>query len=295
MIRHSLPRTGRTSRLAGLAAATALLVSACASGGGEQESGSAQAADGVENPFGHVHGLAVDPGTDDLMLASHYGVYDLSGEQPERVGPVNDYMGFAVAGPDHYYASGHPGEGSDMPNPMGLIESTDGGETWELLSRQGESDFHAMAVSSEGVLGFDGALRFTSDGQEWSEVDAEVQPAHLAAFPEAPVVLATTQEGVQRSTDGGRTWELPDDSPLLLVTGFADAETAVGVGPEGAVQVSRDAGLTWEETGGQVGQPAAVAADVVDGELNVWVATGNGIEFSDDGGASFTTTISAPQ
>ncbi|MEO2097223.1 MAG: F510_1955 family glycosylhydrolase [Brachybacterium sp.] len=291
MIRHISAIGGRTARLTGLATATVLLVSACAPNGGGQGSISGQGASGSENPLGHVHGLSVDPGTDNLMLATHYGVFDLSGDEPEQIGPVNDYMGFAVAGPDHYYASGHPGEDSDLPNPMGLIESTDGGETWQELSRQGESDFHAMAVSSEGVIGFDGTLRLTPDGQEWSEVDEQIQPAHLAASPQDPVVLATTEPGVQRSIDGGRTWELPEGAPVLLVTGFADADTAVGVDPEGAVHVSRDAGLTWEETGGQTAQPAAVAADVVDGGLRIWVATEEGVESSEDGGASFSTTV----
>lgn len=295
MIRHTVALAGRKTRLAGLAATTVLLVSACAPDGGEQGASSGQGTGGSESPFGHVHGLSVDPGTDDLMLATHYGVFDLGGEEPEQIGPVNDYMGFAVAGPGHYYASGHPGEDSDLPNPVGLIESTDGGQTWRELSRQGESDFHAMAVSSEGVIGFDGTLRFTPDGQEWSEVGEQIQPAHLAASPQDPVVLATTEPGVQRSTDGGRTWELPEGAPVLLVTGFADADTAVGVDPEGAVHVSRDAGLTWEETGGQTAQPAAVAAEVVDGGLHIWVATEEGIESSEDGGESFSTTIETGQ
>ena len=281
--------------MAGLAAATVLLVPAC----GQEpvpesvpepaaaSSGSAEAAEA----FGHVHGLAVDPGTDELLLAGHNGLFDLGGEQPQKIGGTNDYMGFAVAGPGHYYASGHPGPGSELPNPVGLIESTDGGESWEVLSRQGESDFHAMAASSEGVVGFDGTLRFTPDGEQWTEAEEQIQPVHLAASPEAPVVLATTQDGVQRSTDGGRTWQLSDGAPVLLVTGFAGPDTVVGVAPDGVVHVSRDAGLTWDQTGGQVGQPAAVAADVVDGELHAWVATERGIEFSDDGGASFATTV----
>lgn len=299
MTRHSPARTpvrtGRTARLAGLAAATVLLVSACAPEDGGREAGSGQEASGSENPFGHVHGLGIDPGSDDLILATHYGVYDLSGEEPEQVGPVNDYMGFAVAGPDHYYASGHPGQGSDLPNPLGLIESTDGGETWQELSRQGESDFHAMAVSSEGVIGFDGTLRFTPDGEEWSEVDADFTLAHLGASPEGAVVLATTEPGVQRSADGGRTWELPEGAPVLLTTAFADPDTAVGVAPDGIVHVSRDAGRTWEEAGGQTGRPAAVAAAGSADDLRIWVATEEGIESSEDGGESFSTTIPAAE
>jgi len=34
-----------------------------------------------------------------------------------------------VAEPDHFYASGHPGEGADLPDPVGLIEATDAGRT----------------------------------------------------------------------------------------------------------------------------------------------------------------------
>lgn len=288
MQRHLSSIGSRRTRTAGLVAAAVLLVSAC----GEEAPAPGAASPPVPpESFGHVHGLAVDPGTDELLLAGHHGLFDLGGADPEKIGVTNDLMGFAVAGPGHYYASGHPGEGSGMPNPMGLIESTDGGETWEALSRQGESDFHAMAVSSEGIVGFDGTLRLSAEGRQWAEAEEQLQPVHLAAFPEAPVVLATTQQGVQRSTDGGDTWQPADGAPVLLVTGFAGPDTAVGVDPEGAVHVSRDAGLTWERTGGQVGQPAAVAADVVGDELHVWVATEHGVEFSDDGGTSFSTTV----
>lgn len=297
MNQHSPLRAPRRFRLAGLAAASILLLSAC--GGDDeaaQETEPAQGANGAENPFGHIHGLGVDPGTDDLMVATHYGLFDFGGEEPEQVSPTKDFMGFAVAGPGHYYASGHPGQDSDLPNPLGLIESTDGGETWQEVSRQGESDFHAMAVSSEGVIGFDGALRFTPDGEEWSEVDAELQLAHLGASPEGPVVLATTEEGVQRSTDGGLTWELPEEGPMLLMTAFVDTEIAVGVAPEGTVHLSRDAGSSWEETGGMTGQPVAIAASTdEDEDLQIWVATQEGIEFSEDGGETFSAMMTATE
>ncbi len=55
-------------------------------------------------------------------------------------------------GPDHFYASGHPGPGVELPAPVGLIESRDGGATWDPLSRQGESDFHALTASDAGVV-----------------------------------------------------------------------------------------------------------------------------------------------
>ena len=284
----------RKTRTAAMAAVTALLVTACTQQGSESAEVASSA--GEENPFGHVHGLALDPGTDQLLLATHHGLFNISGESPEKIGPTNDLMGFATADAGHYYASGHPGPGSDLPNPLGLVESTDGGQTWQELSRQGESDFHALTVSEEGVIGFDGTLRITTDGQEWTESSDQIQPVNLAASTDGPVVLATTEDGVQRSDDGGATWELPEGAPVLLITAFADADTAVGVAPDGTVHVSRDAGKSWETTGGTTGQPSAVAAST-DGEdgLQIWVATEQGIEFSDDAGATFSTTIPAGQ
>jgi hypothetical protein len=52
------------------------------------------------------------------------------------VGPVIDLMGFTVAGPGRYLASGHPGLHVDQAQPVGLIETTDGGVTWTPVSRR---------------------------------------------------------------------------------------------------------------------------------------------------------------
>ena len=49
-------------------------------------------------------------------------------------GQVIDLMGFAVAPDGTYYASGHPGAGVDLPQPVGLITSTDAGRTWRVAS-----------------------------------------------------------------------------------------------------------------------------------------------------------------
>nr|WP_240691691.1 hypothetical protein [Arthrobacter sp. CAU 1506] len=114
----------------------------------------------------------------------------------------------------------------------------------------------------------------------------------LAGSPESDIVLATTEDGVQRSTDGGNTWSLPDGAPLLMFTAFADPRTAVGVAPDSTVHISRDAGNAWEQTG-KVSAPAAAITAAVDdgGELRIWVTTDNGVEHSADGGAAFNTAI----
>ncbi|TJY70487.1 exo-alpha-sialidase [Arthrobacter sp. CAU 1506] len=274
------------------AAALALLATSCASPGDAAATSVPPAAN--SNPFGHVHGMFADADTGQVVLATHNGLFDVSAEPAEKLSPTIDLMGFApMAEAGHFYASGHPGAGSDLPNPVGLIHSNDGGKTWKPLSRQGESDFHALTTTRAGIIGFDGQLRISADGHDWSTVQTSLQPLALAGSPESDIVLATTEDGVQRSTDGGSTWSLPDGAPLLLFTAFADAGTAVGVAPDSTIQVSRDAGITWEQAG-KVSAPAAAITAAADGEgrLHIWVATDNGVEYSVDGGATFSTDIS---
>lgn len=240
--------------------------------------------------FSHVHGMSVDPDSGRILLATHEGLFDATADEPQKIGPTIDLMGFATGGKDEYYASGHPSTETGLPDPAGLIRSTDGGSTWEPLSLQGKSDFHALAVTGESVIGFDGTLRVTDDTVTWNTIDAGIQPYHLAGSPLSQVVLATTEQGVHRSEDGGKTWTLPQDAPVLLLTAVASKSVAVGVEPDGAVQLSRDAGRTWQETGGVVtGQPAAIAATGDDGgQVRIWVATSTGISHSTDDGATFT-------
>lgn len=287
MIRPLNPFLTRQRSFA-LAAAGLLLVTGCSAGSQDEP----QAAS-VESSFQHVHGLNVDPETGQLLVATHNGLFTVEDDSVEQIGPVMDLMGFAAGQEGRYYASGHPGPDVDLPNPMGLIESNDGGKTWQQLSRQGESDFHAMTVSEEGIIGFDGALRISADGQEWTEVPDQIKPANLAALPDSKVVLGTTEEGVQRSEDGGHTWTLPENAPVLLMTAFADSETAVGVTPDGQVHISRDAGISWEATGGTAAEPGAVAAAPAGEETQIWIATSEGLQFSEDSGANFSTLVEA--
>ena len=159
-------------------------------------------------------------------------------------------MGFtAAADQGVFYASGHPGPGSDLPNPMGLIRSVDGGKTWEQLSRQGESDFHALAAAKSGIVAYDGTLLTSPDGKTWSAATAGFVPAVLAGNPETDTVLATTEDGLQRSTDGGKTWELNTTAPVIQFVAFASGSEVVGIEPDGSVQYSSDAGSTWTQSG----------------------------------------------
>jgi hypothetical protein len=199
-------------------------------------------------PSAHVHAIARDPGSGNVVVAAHDGLYVYDGATPKRVGPVIDLMGFTVAGPGHYYASGHPGTATDLPQPVGLIESRDGGKTWTVMSRGGVSDFHALTTAGSTVVGFDGGLRSSADGRTWREGNVDAQPRTLAGSRNGATVLATTSEGLTLSTDAGVSWRWTEQAPRLLMVAFGDGDTVAGLTPDGQVHTSTNAGQTWRAT-----------------------------------------------
>nr|WP_299165589.1 sialidase family protein [uncultured Arthrobacter sp.] len=231
--------------------------------------------------------MSVDPGTNRVLLATHDGLFDVSQSPAVRIGPVIDLMGFTTGANGEFYASGHPGPGTDLPEPVGLIRSTDQGKTWEELSEQGESDFHALAATDGGIVAFDGQLRTSEDGMAWEPVGQQIQAFNLAATSRDSVVLATTEEGLQRSTDNGATWAAVPDAPLLMLTALSEGRAA-GITPDGVVYTSDDAGLTWVEGGTAPGQAAAIAVRVIDDSaLRIWIATEDSVQVSNDNGQTF--------
>ena len=283
---HHIPsrRTGLVHAIAGASMVAALALTGCSQGAPAATKGGAL-------PSPHVHGISRDPGTGKVNLATHTGLNVL---QPDgswkRVGPEVDLMGFAISGPGTFYASGHPGAGVEMPNPVGLIKSTDAGATWTILSRDGVSDFHALTASSKGVMGFDeGGLRVTTDGKTWSDGALSVLPTALAAAPDGSRVLAATEQGLLSSTDDGRTWERLGSAPTLALAAWADSKTVVGVTYEGRIAISTDAGLTWRSDLATLSRSQALSASRdKDGVMEILVVTDKAVFQSRDNGATLS-------
>lgn len=267
--------------LAIVAVIAAVIVALVGNGG---ELGEPAGAGPVE--LSHVHGLGVDPGDGELYAGTHYGLIRVPAEgEPTLVGDtVQDFMGFTVVGPGHYLASGHPGEGQDAPGNLGLIESTDGGQTWQNLSLAGEADFHALRARHGQVYGYHGGTLMVSEDKKTWQTGAQLPLADFAVSATDPnVILATTEQGLARSTNGGATFDVAPGAPLLQLVSWPDGELVIGVAPDGTVHVSEDGGASWVERGSVGEQPQALVADGDD----IYVALDGALLASNDGGTTF--------
>ena len=121
----------------------------------------------------HIHDVKVFG--DRVLLNTHEGLYQyLAANSMKKIsGDDFDVMGLAAFG-RILYASGHPGAKSNLPNPIGLISSTDGGKVWNKISLQGEVDFHMLEVGKNDMYGADstsGQLMYSSDrGKNWRKL-----------------------------------------------------------------------------------------------------------------------------
>ncbi|UOB08536.1 exo-alpha-sialidase [Streptomyces sp. HP-A2021] len=273
----------RPATVAATALALALTLAACSGNGDSADSNGSSAAPGTT--VSHIHGLGLDPADQHLYVATHEGVYtpDAKGE-PQLVGDSkDDFMGFTVAGDKTFYASGHPTSGGNK----GLIRSTDAGETWEALSLSGESDFHALESAHGTVYGYDstnGLVRTTKDGVSWRE-GARLEALDIAVSPTDPrVVLATTAEGVARSSDGGKTFA-PGKEPVMAFLTWTAKDGLYGIDTSGGLNRSTDGGTTWKKVSTVPGgRPQALTAV---GAEHVLAATQAGVFESKDGGRTF--------
>ena len=248
----------------------------------------------------HVHGLGVNPADGALFIATHTGLYrvDRGERKAERVADrFQDTMGFTIVGPDRFLGSGHPdlneAQEKSLPPLLGLIESTDKGESWQSISLSGEADFHVLRSAGDRVYGYDASndrlLGSGDRGRTWDELEKPGPLVDLAAAPLTPgrLVAASSgglEQGIFESRDGGGSWQRVGDAVGLLAWPARDQLFVVGGG--GQVFVSRDAGRRLEPRGEVGGEPAALLAQSED-ELYVALHDGT-IKRSTDGGATWT-------
>jgi photosystem II stability/assembly factor-like uncharacterized protein len=244
----------------------------------------------------HVHGLGVNPADGALFIATHTGLYRAGDEETKsvRVGDnKQDTMGFTVVGADRFLGSGHPDARQDLPPLLGLIESTDGGESWEPISLLGEADFHVLRSAGERVYGYDvtnDRLLVSADaGRTWDEAQRPAPLLDLAVHPDGSRHLVAAGasdvfQGLYESRDGGQSWKTVGDAVGLLA--WPTPERLFLVDGNGDVFLSANGGARFERRGTIDGQPAALLGQGAD-ELYAALHDGT-IKRSTDGGSTWT-------
>jgi len=250
---------------------------------------STEQATSTEEAMGHVHALAVQD--DRIIIATHAGPYELPADGGDVTGPIGgasfDAMGFTIDN-GILYGSGHPDAGSPAqfgsPN-LGLISSTDQGQSWTTVSLGGETDFHDLTASGGVIYGVDSASgtikRSDDNGANWID-GATLDVRDLEIDPDDPMrVSATTADGLAVSTDGGLSFAVDDTAPKAFFLTTGPDRTRYTVDVARTLWASTPTG--WVAGGTVTGTPAALA---VDGERLI-VADDAGIRATTDLGATW--------
>lgn len=268
---------------------------------------------------GHIHGIGIDPADGRLYIGAHQGVFLVDTDGIDVVDVVDgvegaygvdgvdgtvggvrpvgedrfDTMGFTIAGPNQFLASGHPGIASDRPPHLGLIESKDAAATWTTLSLEGEADFHALESAGRRTWGADsigGRLLTSNDAERWIPV-ANGQFIDIAVDPtDAARTLATDPTGQLRAYTAAGDEQLVPDAPALTYLDWPVPDELAGLAPDGTVYLSRDRGTTWQNTGTVPGRPSAFEVDT-----RAWYAASDtGLYTSTDHGDTWTPLFEYP-
>ena len=227
-----------------------------------------EAPDGVqvtpEGVMDHIHGMGKNPADGTTYVATHAGLFRVGEDGPELVADRSqDLMGFTVTGPDTFLASGHPDMTDDsQPVHLGLIRSTDAGDTWQDMSLSGEADLHALDTGPAGIVAFDGLsarLMSSADGLQWRELD-EGAVVDVAAPPRpTQPIMVTTPDGVLVTYDRqGQRPNVLRDAPIAHFVDWPRSNLLVAAEADGQLYSSSDAGRSWEPVGTPLGEVQAI-------------------------------------
>jgi hypothetical protein len=280
-----------------------LLLAAC--GGSPADGGSATTS--ATTSGSDIASIAIDPSDGTLLAGSGPAFFRVPPgakepqtaagniKTPKGTGTLTRDVVVRFAGPGTIIASGHSGEAS-LPPVLGLVRSTDGGETWEPISGLGKADYHELEVTGNRILALrnedPGMIQFSDDGgKTWQarEAPTAAAPIDVAVNPGNPADWAvSTDQGTWLSTNEGRTWRQRETTfGARIAWGAPDA--LFSAGKDGKVKRSRDGGKSFEDVGSIGAGPKELVVSPK-GELYASVRGGE-IRRSTDGGATWSEVI----
>jgi hypothetical protein len=185
--------------------------------------------------FIHIHGIGYTVDGRQLFVTAHDGfrIYE-EGHWIVPDLPINDYMGYSPTN-SGFYSSGHPGQPKQI-NPLGLVKSTDGGQTLTTLGFLGQSDFHLMGVGyeshaiyvlnpQENAILSVGLHYSLDDGKTWHPSQAGGVVGNIIQIAVHPtqgnIIALATEGGLFVSTDDGQKFDQISNTVPVTSASFA--------------------------------------------------------------------------
>jgi hypothetical protein len=232
----------------------------------------------------HIHGVRAVG--NQIILGTHEGLFQYLDEKTvKRISPERfDVMGLAVS-TKGFYASGHPGPGSKLPEPVGLLLTTDRGATWKKVSLTGEVDFHTLETVGEEIYGADsgsGQLMYSNNGgKSWVKRGPNTF-MDIAPDPTVKASVLGVKEGkLFRSTDAFKTSKLVKTSFTVESIDWIKGSLIASSGK--VLYRSTDSGSSWKKL---TTLPSQIGTITQSSQL-IAVVMGSAIYSSNNGGQSF--------
>lgn len=282
-----------------------LALSGC--GGGEEQAAESPAPTAAAGTTSDIVSIAIDPADGTLFAGSGPAFYRLppGAKEPETAkgalatpkgaGTLTKDVVVRVEKPGTIIASGHSAQ-AGLPPVLGIVRSTDKGETWQPISGLGEADYHEIEVVDDRIFALrnedPGMIQVSDDGgKTWKTVEAPsvAAPIDVSVNPGDPKVWAvSTDQGIFVSQNEGRSWRQRDTTfGARIAWGAPDALYAAG--KDGKVKRSADGGGSWQEVGTIGAGPKELIVSPK-GELYASVS-GPEIRRSTDGGKSWSKVL----
>lgn len=158
------------------------------------------------------------------------------------------------------------------------------------LATFGDVSIRSLAVGGDlVVLGESKGIQTSLDGQKWNPLPVAGDIRGVARLDSAAREwLATSPDGLWRSTDGANSWQPVKTTPadLALIT-IASVPSQVGLvwgATDSAIYVSQDGGVGWTQVPALLpGAPRVLAA----GSMDLFLGTDRGVFRSTDGGRTW--------
>ncbi|MHA7137979.1 F510_1955 family glycosylhydrolase [Rossellomorea arthrocnemi] len=183
-----------------------------------------------DTTIAHIHGIGYPNNKEELYIATHDGLMKYKDHTwYEANSQKHDYMGFQPY-KEGFYSSGHPENGSDLDNPLGLVKSTDGGKSLDKLAFYGETDFHYLGAGYQSKVIYainqkpnskldTGLYRTLDEGKSFEKSNMKgfnsTSIGNIAVHPTNKNMLAiSSKDGVFLSQDSGDSFEKVENTRI---------------------------------------------------------------------------------